>query len=198
VPGPNGLTEIRNAGQAEINGAEISASWAATYNFNLSANLAWHDAPLSKNLCANTDPVGRPITDCAADEILAPDGTDLPLTPNYKGNIVGRYTTNWDEYEVYGQGVLLWEGEREVELRTAQRELLDSIGARTLDSYVMFDLSAGIGRGSWSAEFYIKNLFDERAELGQYSECATLTCGFQPYTVPSQPRTFGVRFSQRF
>jgi outer membrane receptor protein involved in Fe transport len=202
VLGANGLTEIRNAGSAEVNGAEITASWAATYNLNFSANLAFYDAQLSKELCGVTDERGKPLDPCPPDQVLAPDGQQLPVTPKYKGNLVARYTNNIGDYEWFAQGVLSWEGEREIELRSEQRrflrEDLPQGDFSTLDSYVLFDLSAGISRNSWSAEFYVKNAFDERAALGQYSECATLTCGNQPYIVPAQPRTFGVRFSQRF
>jgi hypothetical protein len=34
--------------------------------------------------------------------------------------------------------------------------------------------------------------------LTKFAECATLTCGFQPYIVSTPPRTIGVRVSKEF
>ena len=55
---------------------------------------------------------------------------------------------------------------------------------------------------------YVNNLFDERGELNRFTQCAESVCGAagvvpeypngQVYTVVTQPRTIGVRFSQEF
>ncbi len=42
--GANGLTEIRNAGQARIKGIEADLVWAVTDGFTLSAAMSWLDA----------------------------------------------------------------------------------------------------------------------------------------------------------
>ena len=59
-------------------------------------------------------------------------------------------------------------------------------------------LSAGWRRNNWSIDVFVKNVTDERAEMTRFAQCAALTCGYQPYTVIAQPRTFGIRFSQEF
>lgn len=41
ILGANGLTEIKNANQARINGAEFSLAFAATYNLQLTAGAAF-------------------------------------------------------------------------------------------------------------------------------------------------------------
>ena len=84
-------------------------------------------------------------------------------------------------------------GDRTTDLRDAQAELMGQ-----LDAYTTFDLSAGFGKDSWKFDVFIKNVTDERAELSRFAQCATLTCGYEPYTNVMQPRTFGVRFSQDF
>lgn len=56
----------------------------------------------------------------------------------------------------------------------------------------MTDLSAGPGKDDWKRDFFLKNAFDERTELARFAQCATQVCGNQPYTVSSQPRTFGM------
>ena len=52
--GQNGLTEIRNAAQAQIDGVELDLSWAATYNLMISGGFAWYDAETDRELLRQT------------------------------------------------------------------------------------------------------------------------------------------------
>ena len=191
ILGQNGLTEIKNANQARIRGLEADISWAATYNLRLSGGVAIYDAELTENYCGFTDANGDPETNCASPE--APSGTRLPITADFKGNLTARYTFDVGSFEAHVQGQVLHEGKRSTDLRTAERAILGDLGA-----YTLFDLTAGFGRGNWDVDFYIKNVFDERAELSRFAQCAEAVCGEQAYTVVARPRTFGVRFSQDF
>jgi iron complex outermembrane recepter protein len=194
--GQNGLTEIRNAGQAKIKGAEMELNFAATYNLNLSAAVALYDAKLTEDYCAQTGPDGLPVPACYDADIpfdRALAGSRLPMTPRIKANATARYTWDLGSYEAFWQASVVHVGARTTDLREAQRELIDD-----LDAYTLVDLSAGVKRGNWALDFFLKNAGDERAELGKFSECATLTCGVQPYTISARPRTFGVRFSREF
>ena len=85
------------------------------------------------------------------------------------------------------------QGDRTSDLREAQRERLGD-----LDAYTLTDLSAAFRKNNWAVDFYLKNAFDKRTELARFAHCPTLVCGYQPYTVSTQPRTFGIRFSQEF
>jgi iron complex outermembrane receptor protein len=66
-----------------------------------------------------------------------------------------------------------------------------------LDAYSTVDLSAGVDNGSYSVELFVDNVADERGELTRFTQCAEATC-LQPYIVPVRPRTFGLRFGQKF
>ena len=196
--GANGLTEIRNAGQARINGVETELRWRAGYNFELSGGAAWYDGELTEDYCAETDADNVPLPQCYLPAAEGPPdrafaGSRLPSVPRFKGNLTGRYTWDMAGGEAHVQGALLHVTGRSTDLREAQRELLGD-----LDAYTLFDLSAGFRRGGWALDLFVDNLFDERAELARFAQCATLTCGNQPYTVVARPRTFGVRFSQEF
>jgi len=194
--GQNGLTEIRNAAQARIDGVELELNWAATYNFNLSGGMAWYDAKLMKDYCAQTDANNMPVPDCYLPERpydVAFEGDRLPITPKVKANLTGRYTWDIGQYEAYFQGSVFHQGDRVTDLREAQRNLLGD-----LDAYTLVDLSAGWRRGSWTLDFFLKNASDKRTELTKFAECATLVCGNQPYIVSTPPRTLGVRFSREF
>ena len=208
ILGQNGLTEIKNANQARIDGLEMDVNFAATYNLQLSAGVAFYDAKLTENYCGFTDANGNPVTDCADPE--APSGTRLPVTAEFKGNLNARYTFDWNGYEPFIQGSVVYEGSRTSDLRILEREVLGD-----MPSYTMFDLSAGIRKDSWTLNLYVKNLFDERAEFNRFTMCAVTVCGNafpgdnlfpappeyangQIYTVAAQPRTIGLRFSQEF
>ena len=208
ILGQNGLTEIKNANQARIDGLEMDVNFAATYNLQLSAGVAFYDAKLTENYCGFTDANGNPVTDCADPE--APSGTRLPVTAEFKGNLNARYTFDWNGYEPFIQGSVVYEGRRTSDLRILEREVLGD-----MPSYTMFDLSAGIRKDSWTLNLYVKNLFDERAEFNRFTMCAVTVCGNafpgdnlfpappeyangQIYTVAAQPRTIGLRFSQEF
>src|SRR5690606_27414492 len=111
----------------------------------------------------------------------------------FKGNVTGRYAFDFNGFDSYFQGTLMHEGERKSDLRLLEREILGNLG-----SYELLDLSAGIGKDNWRVELYVKNVTDEAGELFRYAQCAETTCGEQTYTVRTQPRTFGIRFSQEF
>ena len=201
--GQNGLTEIRNANSAQIDGLELDLSWAATYNLQITGGFAWNDAKLTANYCGWVRPDGSPETTCppgslnpSGDPVTGPQaasGTQLPITPKFKGSVNARYTWDMAGGEAYWQASLSHAGRRRVDMREAETALLGY-----LDGYTLTDVSVGWRKDSWSIDLFLKNAFDERAEMSRFAQCAALTCGNQPYTVVAQPRTFGIRFSQSF
>ncbi len=201
ILGANGLTEIRNANQARVRGMEAELNWAATYNLQLSGGVAFYDAKLTANYCGYTDANGKPVTDCATPE--APKGSQLPVTPKFKGNVVARYTWDVGNNEAYLQGAVVHVGKRRSDLRTLENSLVGDLPA-----YTTLDLSAGYNWASFSVNVYVNNVFDKRASLYKYTECAEAVCAAhgvvpqypngQVYTVTNQPRTIGVRFTQDF
>ena len=189
--GQNGLTEIRNANQARIEGVELELQWQATYNFMLSGGFAWYDAKLTADYCGTTDANGNPETACA--DPLAASGTRLPITAKFKGNVTGRYSWDIGANEAYVQGSVFHQGSRRSDLRDFENSFFGE-----LDAYTLFDLSAGLARGQWKYDLFVKNVFDKRTELTKFAECAASTCGFQPYIVSTPPRTIGLRISRDF
>ncbi|MEO8160162.1 MAG: TonB-dependent receptor, partial [Arenimonas sp.] len=207
VLGLNGLTDIRNAAQAQITGLELDLSWAATYNLMISGGMSYYDAHLSADYCGTLDASGEPETDCAAPE--APDGTRLPVTPRVKGNLTARYTWDIGDMEAHWQGTFAHEGRRTSDLRVFERGLIGDMPA-----YDTFDFSFGIKKNSWALDLFVKNAFDERGQLGRFFQCSEPICGNaisppawpvppqyangQVYVIPVQPRTIGLRWSQEF
>lgn len=201
ILGANGLTEIKNANQAEVNGLEMDVNWAATYNLTVSAGFGWYDSELTENYCGLTDSNGNPVTNCLDPE--APAGTRLPITPEFKGNLNARYTWDWKDFEPFFQVAYLYEGERRTDLRITENDIVGD-----MPSYNMVDLSAGIRKDNWTLNLYVKNLTDARAQFNRFTMCAETVCGAagvaplypdgQIYEVVSTPRTIGLRFAQDF
>jgi iron complex outermembrane recepter protein len=212
VLGQNGLTEIRNANQAQIRGLEMDINWAATYNLRISGGVGFYDAELTENYCGFTDLSGNAISVCPPGTInpqtgnpvdgpQAPSGTRLPITADVKANLTARYDFDFSGFEAYWQGSLVHEGRRTSDLR-----VFDSTGSNPgardilgdLPAYELFDMSFGIGKNSWSVDLFVKNVFDENVQYNRFSQCAESVCGSQVYVVSGQPRTFGIKFTQEF
>jgi outer membrane receptor protein involved in Fe transport len=217
----NGLTVNRNAGDARIRGLEADLSWAATYNLRLTGGFAFYDAELTTDFCGFNDANGDPVTSCEVgdfidagddgivgtdddnilDEVPAASGTRLPVTPEFKGNLIRRYMFDIGSMEAYVQGAVIHVGERRANLIEA-----DNVEVGDLSAYTTLDLSAGIRRDNWALDFYIKNVTDERGELAKFAQCSVCTMDGliadyptgQVYEINTQPRTFGIRFSQDF
>jgi outer membrane receptor protein involved in Fe transport len=204
--GQNGLTIIQNANQARINGLEMDAEWVVGGGLVLTGGVAFIDSELTEDYCGIADPVtSKPITHCPAgvdsgnpdigvfEGPQAPKGTELPVSPKFKGNVTARYTFPVGSFDAHVQGALVYAGKRWADLRVVERDIIGR-----LDSYSIFDMTAGIDNGTYSFELFVGNVFDERAEITRFAQCAEQVCGFQTYVVTNQPRTIGLRFGQKF
>jgi outer membrane receptor protein involved in Fe transport len=190
--GSNGITQVDNAPSAEIIGTEMQVLWAVTDKFMLSAAAAYYNAELTSDYVEiNSD----------GDEFVsAPDGSQLPITPEFKGNLIGRYEFPVGDFEAHLQGALTYEGSRPSEVVPKENKFKDG----DIPSSTVLDLTAGIGRDSWRLEMFVMNATDEDAHVYVSQQCAIFSaggadaCGQQPYAIRRQPITFGLRFSQEF
>jgi outer membrane receptor protein involved in Fe transport len=185
-PSGSGLTVIRNAGSAEITGIEADLTWAATDKLTLTAGFTALNAELTEDY--NEDAGDEDDTGPEAF-----DGDRLPVTPEFKANLIARYEATVGEYDWHLQGAFVYNGDSFSDLRRADRETLGKI-----DAYSVLDLSAGFRRKGLSVELFINNVSDEKAETLRYAQCATDTCGPNPLYVPIMPRVYGLKLSQDF
>jgi outer membrane receptor protein involved in Fe transport len=181
-PGGAGLTVIRNAGSAEINGIEGDLTWAATEALTLTGAFTLLDTQLTDDYVPDPD---APPT--------AFDGDRLPVTPEVRANMTARYGFTLAGFDANAQGVLQYEGDSYPAL---QREDNDALGRQP--SYTVVDLSAGLSKGSYSLTLFLRNAFDERGRTTTFAQCTIGVCGVNPYYVPNQPRTIGLKFTQEF
>jgi outer membrane receptor protein involved in Fe transport len=181
-PSGAGLTVIKNAGKAEIKGVELDVTWAATDMLSLSGGASWLDAKLAEDYI--------PVP---GDPPAAHDGDRLPITPEFKANLTARLSFPIGSMDGYGQLSGVYNGSSFSDLLTADRDILGE-----QPSYTIADFSAGVSRDTWTIELYVRNLTDERARLYQFAQCSTDVCGVNPYYMTNQPRTYGLKFGQRF
>ena len=203
--GENGLTVIRNAGDARIRGVELDVFARLAPGLTLSAGGAYNDAKSKDNFCL----FANPQFDCSipgpageANDVLAPPGTRLPITAKFKGNVLARYEFPIGAWQGHFQAGLVHEGRRTSDLRLTEREIIGD-----LKSYNTVDLSAGIKTDTWSAELFARNLFDVRGQTTRSIQCVETVCGDpggvtaiggKVYTYVTQPRTLGLKVGTKF
>jgi outer membrane receptor protein involved in Fe transport len=224
--GVNSFTIIQNAGNATSQGVEGDFEWKPLPPLTISGSAAVTDANLDSIYCgfSNTQ-TKQPITNCPnnlppsnpGSDPFGPDspaGTQLPITPKWKGNLTTRYDFSiWNDLAAHFQGSVeaqssVWDDLRvqavaptivnciqdpslcqEVPIRSA-------IGKQP--GFATFDLTTGVERDAWSLELYVQNVLDERAQNYRYAECTTQVCDKEVYIVPGRPRLIGIKFGQKF
>jgi outer membrane receptor protein involved in Fe transport len=209
--GANGLTEIRNAGNARIRGFEFDVLARPAEGLTLSFGGSYNHAEITRDFCL----IANPQFDCTLgadldgdgvpepNALLAPSGTRLPITARFKGNARIRYefpvSTGW---QAHVQASAAYEGRRTRDLRLVQRAIYGDMG-----SYGTVDLTAGLEHQDWSFEIFARNLFDARGATGRAIQCNELVCGDplgqtaigpKIYTFVTTPRTIGFRIGRRF
>jgi outer membrane receptor protein involved in Fe transport len=182
--GANAITQVDNGPTADVYGMEGQVQWVPIDPLTISASWTYLDSELQDDYCPGCEADGSP---------WAPDGTELPISADFKGNLVARYHFDLASFDAHVQGAVAYEGERNSDLRVSWNEIKGELPESTI-----VDLSAGIRNEMFAVELFVKNATDEDASAYLVSQCATSTCGAQNYGVRPRPRTFGVRFSQDF
>jgi iron complex outermembrane receptor protein len=206
--GPNSVTVVQNAASAQIKGLETDLEWAASSNLLFSGGASYLHAVTTANYCgplATIPGTATLSTNCPnqvntyADGIPAPNGpeapagTPLPVVPKFKMSLVARYTFPVGQWQGFVQGAGMYQTSTEPLLR-----LIDQIALGQMPAYALFDFSGGANHNGLSVELALTNAFDKRAQLTRFVECATTTCGPQPYVIPTQPRMIFLKFGQKF
>ncbi|HEV2044947.1 MAG TPA: TonB-dependent receptor [Sphingomicrobium sp.] len=211
--GANGLTEIRNAGDARVRGLEADLFLRLAPGLTWSTGASYNNAKIRNDFCQYSNPEndctipGPDDRDADSDpevnSTLAPEGTRLPLTAKFKGNTRIRYEWNaTSTIKAHVQAVASYEGSRRRDLRLFENSIYGNMKA-----YTTFDLAAGIDKGDWSVDLFAKNLFDVRGQITKGIQCVEAVCGDpggataigpKIYTTVTRPRTIGLRIGRKF
>jgi iron complex outermembrane receptor protein len=184
--GENSFTIIQNGPDARIRGVEADANLNLG-RLNLTAAGAYTDAVTRQNLCTTLVCPDVP----GPNDILAPKGTRLPITPRFKITGTGRYTIPIGAAKAYVQGLVTHQSSATADLRVAKAEALGRIKGFTYGN-----LALGAEFGDYTVELFAQNIWDERAQLSRFQQCGA--CDQRPYIVVYTPRTLGLRAGAKF
>jgi hypothetical protein len=123
----------------------------------------------------------------------APAGTNLPVTPKFKANVVARYT--FDEiggWKPFSQAAWVYQTQTTPLLLLNQER---NVG--TQPAYGLLDLSAGASLEKTTVQLFVTNATDKRAQLTRFNQTNPSNDN-QTYIIPAQPRTVAIKFGQKF
>jgi len=167
------LTFIENSADSEIFGIEADFSWRATENFTLHGAFSYNDTELTS-------------VDAQVIE-LAPIGSELPLVPEFQVHLRGRYEqfVNWGVVE-------RWHAQLSGIAVTNSFSSLAAEDRERQAGYAIFNAAAGVANANWTAELFVENLFDKRAELfiNNQDDIRRITT--------NRPLTAGIKFTYHF
>ena len=182
--GANSFTIIQNGPDARIRGIEADANLGLG-PLTLTAAGSYTDAKTRSDLCNALVCTGE------ADDVLAPEGTRLPITPRFKINGTARYTVPIGRAKAYVQALVAHQSSATADLRVAKAAALGRI-----DGYTTGNLAVGAELANYTFEVFAQNLWDERAQVTRFQQCGT--CDQRSYIVTLPPRTLGIRAGARF
>jgi iron complex outermembrane receptor protein len=200
--GPNSVNIIQNGANARIKGIESELQLVPTDSWVLSGGFTWLDPALTENYCGLQAGVTSCPNEVTSNPFLpggvlvgpqAPAGTNLPLVPKFKGNLVARYTFGtMSDWQPYAQGSLVYQTQTAPLLRV---DMAHNTGM--MPAWALIDLTAGVTKNNLTLELFCTNVADRRAQMTRFVETNPVVDN-QSYIVPAQPRTFGLKVAERF
>ncbi len=192
VTGVSGITSIVNAANAHTKGIEGDIDYRVVANLTLSASGTYVDARTTQNLC-ELNIEEQVVHSCPSDQLVAPSGTQLPVTPKLKANASARYTFNLADYQNFAQATVFHQGSSTTELQQNLNAYQGDVA-----KFTTVDFSVGTGTHNWHVKAFIENAFDEQGQLGRQSQCSFTYCYVHSRVYPIKPQFFGVEFGQKF
>jgi iron complex outermembrane recepter protein len=166
--GINGRT---NGGRAKSNGVEGSLRLEPIDGLTLSGTLAYSDAKLSENIPG----------------FLGNKGDRMPMNPQWSGSISGDYewaaVGGWRPFAGLSANYV---GEREAGFASSL-----AYAPYTLPSYTIVNLRGGVRSDNLELGVFVRNLTDDRAQLGATTITGTTVA-------VARPRTIGVSLNLHY
>lgn len=159
-----------NAADAEVKGLEAEFIWAPNVISGLTVSGAF-------------SALDTEVTDSFVTNFVQ-EGDELAFAPEFQGNLQARYEWSLGDNTAHVMPHISYSDSVATDIVVPNRT--------NLDSWTMLGLTTGVSNDEWTAELYIDNLTDERAEL---SGNAIFN---RDRLVVSRPRTLGMRFSYSF
>jgi len=184
------LTFDTNGPNFRVRGLEFSAVAVPMHGLTITASGSWNSSTTTSNLSL-LQKNGQPIPQ--ASNPFGPLGTPLAQSPPFQGNIRARDEFPLvNDYQGFVQIGINHTGGSYSTTNFLQNTL-QGLPQRFYDpQYSTWDMSAGVGRGSWKAQLYGENINNQRGLL-----YATYTQYVKSDFI-IRPQTYGLRFSYAF
>jgi outer membrane receptor protein involved in Fe transport len=182
--GENSFTIIQNGPDARIRGIETDVNLGVG-PLSLTAAGSYTDAKTRNDLCA------AQVCDGTGDDILAPEGTRLPITPRFKVSGTARYSVPIGAAKGYVQLLVAHQSSASSDIRVGK-----AVAIGRLAAYTTGNLAVGAELKNFTFEAFAQNLWDERGQLTRFQQCGA--CDQRTYIVPIRPRTIGFRAGAKF
>ncbi len=159
-----------NAADAQITGLEGEIIWQpeAVRGLSVSSGFSFLDTEITDSFVTN----------------FVVEGSDLAFAPEFQANAQARYEWDVDAGTAHVMPHLSYSDGSKTDIVAAN--------SMELDSWMLLGVTAGLTTDTWSAELFVDNLTDERAEIS-----GTFQYAVERVTV-ARPRTMGVRVSFDF
>jgi iron complex outermembrane recepter protein len=209
--GNTAVGRLLNAGEAEVRGLEVDASWAPTPNWLLYLNYSYLDAEYTDfpfdsasptdaarfGSCPRTARTGYRLCE------INLKGNRLERSPEHSLALLARYSR---PLAGLMDGQARWFIEADGQMQGERYE--DQWNTRKMDDYELVNLRIGITSPRWDALIYVNNLFDDDTVLSTSSSPGNVEVAlvdpfnFTPADTPGaalpDPRIAGIRFTYRF
>jgi hypothetical protein len=120
--------------------------------------------------------------------------------PRFKADLIARYGFTLGDYDAFGQVAYVYQDASVPLLYPVYYQNgFGNAGPHLgeVPPYSLVNLATGAGKNGMQVQFLINNVFNSLGEIGRFA-ALTPTTANQPYAVPIQPRTFWIKFGQRF
>ena len=179
---------VANAGDAEQIGLELSIHTVFGEGWDIGFDGMYVQAETAEEFV---------VTD---NSLPVPKGSRLPNVPELKFATWAQYTWQVNVLgadSLYGRLQYAWQDDS---LNRLEPWPEDSNSAQLVqESYGIADLITGLQAGQWEAQFFVKNLTDERAQLYRDTDAwSRRFFGRGERVSTNRPREFGVRFFYRW
>lgn len=166
----NGINGQTNGGSATSRGVEASLRIEPADGLTLSGNIAYSDAKLNETI-----PGG-----------LGNKGDPMPMNPKWSGALSADYEWPMGRAEGFVGVSANFVGKRYSGFRSS------AIYAQyVLPSYTLVNLRGGVRIDDWEFSLFVRNVGDERAQLGATTLASNLVA-------VQRPRTIGASIGKRF
>ena len=172
----SGVSVIANAGNARVQGAELSATYRPLTQWTLIAKGAYTDAKFTED----------------APGLGATTGDRLPDSPKFSASLSANYSFALAANPAYAGVAYRYVGSRDAGIRVGS----STLPSYKMPSYSLVDLQAGIDVGRFGIGMFVRNVFDKRAQLS--AGTAFIPLGGNALVSVAQPRTFGLTVSASF